>query len=393
MHSPPANWASELITSDKGKTKRGIHNVITFVQRHPDYWGRFSLNTMTGEVWFDNEPMYETFVHDLRQRMDQRLGFTPGRDDVEAAIALCAKQRPFHPIQNYLQSIDWDGTPRLASMAHDYLSSDNELHAELVRKWMISAVARAMDPGCKVDTALMLYGEQGYFKSTFFSVLGGAWHADSPIDITNKDSFQQIHAAWIYEFAELENVVHGRAESRLKAWLTSTHDMYRAPYARSVTRKARSCVICGTTNRKQFLTDDTGSRRFWIIPVGAPIDRQMLADARDQLWAEAVCAYEAGESWWLTREADLEREAANEDFGEEDAWEAPITAWLAAPTITEITMSDLLMGALKIDVARQDYAAQRRAVRILNAIGWRRRRAPKADSNGIRPWRYVRRAS
>lgn len=381
------DWASELIASDKGKVKRGLHNVMTFVSLHPDYWGKWSLNTMTGEVWFDGEPMRDTLIHGLRQHIDNRLGFSPGREEVEAAIAMAAEKRPFHPIQNYLRSVDWDGEPRLSSMAHDFLSNDGELEAEVVRKWMISAVARALNPGCKVDTALMLYGEQGFFKSTFFAVLGGAWHADSPIDIANKDSFQQIHAAWLYEFAELENVVHGRAESRLKAWLTSTHDMYRAPYARSVVRKARSVVICGTTNRKQFLTDDTGSRRFWIVPVAAPVPRDLLAQMRDQLWAEAVCAYEAGEPWWLERAVEIEREDANAEFTDEDAWHEPIANWLSSPAIQEITMSEILRDALKLEISRQDPGVTRRVARILNAIGWRRRR----ETTGDRRWRYVRR--
>lgn len=384
--SEPENWAAQIIATDKGKTKRGYHNVLTFVRLYPDYRGRWSFDTMTGDVWFGDAKMPDTFVHEIRAHADRRLGFTPSRDDVEAAIQTCAEQRPFHPIQNYLRSVDWDGVPRLRSMARDYFGSDSDLHAELVRKWMISAVARAMNPGCKVDTALMLHGEQGYFKSTFFSILGAQWHADSAIDISNKDSFQQIHAAWIYEFSELENVVHGRAESRLKAWLTSTHDMYRAPYARTVVRKARSCVICGTTNRKQFLTDETGTRRFWVVPVYQIVPRELLAEMRDQLWAEAFAAYEAGEKWWLEREQDAELEEANIDFSDEDPWQQPIASWLTQPTITEITMSELCLIALKLEVSRHDSSTTRRVAKVLARLGWRRRR----ETNGDRVWRYVR---
>lgn len=387
--SEPENWVTELIATDKGKTKRGYHNVLVFVRLFPEYRGRWSLDEMTGDVWFADRKMPDTFVHDIRARADQRLGFSPGREDVEAAIATCAAQRPFHPIRNYLRSVDWDGTPRLASMARDYLSAPGDLHAQLVKKWMISAVARALDPGCKVDTALMLYGNQGDYKSSFFAILGGAWHSDSTIDIANKDSYQQIHAAWIYEFAELENVVHGRAESRLKAWLTSTHDLYRAPYARTVSRKARSCVICGSTNRKQFLTDETGSRRFWIVHVPAPVPRELLSAMRDQLWAEAVAAYEAGETWWLDRAEDAELEEANEDFGDQDAWHEPIVAWLASPTIQEVTMSDLCTLALKLEVGRQDSGATRRVAKVLSKLGWTRRR----ESGNERRWRYVRRSA
>lgn len=385
------DWTSLLLVKKDRSPKRGYSNVLTFVRHHPDFRGKWSLNTMTGEIWFDGKPMIDTFVHDIRAKIDQRLGFSPGRDDVDAAIATSANDRPFHPVQQYLRSVDWDGEPRLRAMARDYLGTDSELHAQLVAKWMISAVARAMRPGCKVDTALMLYGPQGYFKSTFFALLAGTWHADSAIDITNKDSFQQIHAAWVYEFAELENVVTGRAESRLKAWLTSTHDMFRAPYQRAVTRKPRSCVICGTTNRQRFLTDDTGSRRFWIIPVGQIIPRDLLEQMRDQLWAEAVCAYESGETWWLDRELDDQRELANEDFGgDQDPWTDAIEEWVASPTVDRVGISDLLTHAVKLEVARQDRWAEMRAARVLVTAGWERKRFTEG---GRRVWKYTRRGS
>ena len=153
------------------------------------------------------------------------------------------------------------------------------------------------------------------------------------IDISDKDSYQQIHSSWIYEFAELENVVTGRNESRIKAWLTSSHDTFRAPYARTVSRRPRSCVIGGTTNRTQILTDDTGSRRFMIVPVTEPVPREPLAAARDQLWAEAVVAYETGEPWWLDRDADAEREESSRDYEDEDPWQDAIADYSASPAI------------------------------------------------------------
>ncbi len=380
------DWRENLLTKKDRSPKRGYNNVLVFVRHHPDYRGKWSLNTMTGDVWFDGVRMADTFIHDIRAHADRVLGFSPGREDVEAAVLTSASERQFHPIQQYLRSIDWDGEPRLSCMAMDYLGADLPLYAELVRKWMVSAVARALNPGCKVDTSLMLFGEQGTFKSSFFKVLGGDWHADSPIDIQSKDSFGQIHAAWIYEFAELENVVHGRAESKLKAWLTSSHDMFRAPYARVVKNQPRSCVICGTTNRKGFLTDDTGSRRFWIVHVKQPVPRDLLAEMRDQLWAEAVAAYDAGESWWLSGEADNERENMNSEYTEEDPWADRITEYLQPPTRLEITVSELLEEAVKVPIERQDRWAQMRASKALAAAGWKRIR----EARPPRRWKYVR---
>jgi hypothetical protein len=379
------DWYSMLLAKD-GKIKRGYHNVLVFVRHFPEYRGKWSMDTMTNTPWFDGAPLRETLVHDIRAHADRRMGFTPSPADVEAAIATAALDRPFHPIQQYLRSVDWDGEPRLSSMARDYLGSDEQLHAIMVRKFMIGAAARALRPGCKLDTALMLFGEQGYFKSTFFAILGGLWHADTFVDITNKDSFVQIHSAWIYELSELENVVTGRAESRLKAWITSTHDSYRAPYSRTVTRKARGVAICGTTNRREILTDDTGSRRFWIVPVARPIPRYLLAECRDQLWAEAVAAYEAGEPWWLDDETERSREAANAEFHESDSWHDRVAEYLAPPSVVEITVGELLEVALKIEIAKQGRWEQMRVSRVLRELGWKRVR----EARPPRRWKYIR---
>lgn len=383
-HQEP--WDSEAVRKKDGSLKRAYHNIALFVRLFPDYCGKWSLNTMTGDVWFDGRPMRESLIHDVRAHIDQRMGFTPSSSDVLAAISSAAERQPFHPVQQYLDSVDWDGQSRLVHMANEYFGCSGDLHAQMVRRWMIGAVARAMDPGCKLDTALMLFGKQGFFKSTFFSILGGQWHSDSAIDISNKDSYQQIHAAWIYEFAELENVVTGRAESRLKAFMTSTHDLFRAPYARTVSRRARGVALCGSTNREEILTDDTGSRRFWIVPVAHRIDRDALQHARDQLWAEARAAYDAGEPWWFDHAHEEQRELANIAFEADDSWLEVARDFLASPLIQSVTIGQVLGDALKIDAARRDRSAEMRAARVLKRLGWKRER----QSDGERNWHYVR---
>ncbi len=114
-------------------------------------------------------------------------------------------------------------------------------------------------------------------------------------------------------------------------------------------------AFCGSTNKDQILTDETGSRRFWIVPITHEIDRQLLAEMRDQLWAEAVCAYDVGEQWWLDRDLDVLREKANEVHAEEDPWASCVAHYLGGP-ITQITVADVLSNAL-IDRRRQTVSA------------------------------------
>jgi predicted P-loop ATPase len=379
------DWDLDLLRKKDQSPKRTYTNTSIFVRLFPDYRGRWTLDEMTGQPWFDGAPMSETLVHEIRSHAEQRMGYTPSREDVEAAVMAAASERPFHPIRHYLRSIDWDGIERLRHIARNYLATDDELHAQMVRCWMIGAIARAMRPGCKLDTALMLVGAQGAGKSTFFNVLGGEWHADSFVDIMNKDSYSQIHAAWIYELSELENVVHGRAESRLKAWITSSCDMFRAPYKRVAEKRQRGVVLCGTTNRGQFLTDDTGSRRFWIVPVCQVIPRESLLAVRDQLWAEALCAYEAGEPWWFDHQLETMREAANQDYQEEDPWLEPVT--LYSQGRTQVTSAEVLTYALKIETGRQTRADQMRISRVLVTAGWHRH---QRMISGRKVWTYER---
>lgn len=381
--SEPPDWQELLLTKADRSVKRAYHNTAVFVRYHPEYRGRWSHDEMTGAPWLDNAPVRPDTVHRIRAAADCRLGYTPPTADVEAAISAASLERPFHPIRQYLRSLDWDGIPRLSAMAHDYLASDEPLHAEMVRKFMIGAAARALWPGCKLDTALMLVGPQGYRKSTFFQTLGGQWHADTYIDITNKDGSMQLHSAWIYELSELENVVTGARESRLKTWMSSTHDLYRAPYARAPESKPRGVVVVGTTNRERFLTDDTGSRRFWIISVERQIPWQLLAECRDQLWAEAVCAAESQESWWLDTEHEPQREQANSAYAEEDSWSEPVAAWLESPTRVFVTTTEVLRDCLDIEIGKHGRSEQIRVARAIKACGWRKYRHAMG---GLRGW-------
>lgn len=387
--SEEVNWDSLLLTKADRSPRKAYHNTAVLVRHHPEFRSRWSYNIMTGSPWLDGKPMQPEVVHYIRARADCTLGFTPSAPDVEAAIVTAAKENQFHPVLKYLRSLDWDGIPRLSAMARDYFGAPLSLHADMVRKFMIGAAARALWPGCKLDTTLMLVGAQGWRKSSFFAVLGGEWHADTHIDITNKDAALQLHSAWLYELSELENVVTGARESRIKAWITSTHDLYRPPYGRVAERRARSCAICGTTNHERFLTDNTGSRRYHCIPVRQPVPVDLLIEMRDQLWAEAVCAAESGEPWWFSdQKREHERDEANRQFEDDDSWADPIRLYLASSAVAvggRVTMTEVLEG-LGIRVQDHDKSAQIRAGKALKSLGWERRR----DGHGNRQWAYHR---
>ena len=271
------------------------------------------VNEMTGDVEIGRKPIRDADAHRIRALIEAR--FVGGQDknnneiglqlstaDVFAAIDQVANTRPYHPVREYLESLKWDGVERIAHVATDLLGADDTvINRAIIRRFFISAVARPLSPGCKVDTVPILVGKQGAMKSSFFRVLAGSWFVDTVIDISSDATraYMTMRKAWILEWAELESLFRARDSSSVKAFLSSPSDTYVPKYSRYNVEIKRQGVIVGTINPEEFLTDDTGHRRFHPIRVGA-INIAHVAEQRDQLWAEAVTLYRAGEQWWLT---------------------------------------------------------------------------------------------
>jgi putative DNA primase/helicase len=269
--------------------------------------------------------------------------------------------------------LEWDGGKRIDHWLPLHCAAPNKTIVRAYsRRWMISAVARIMDPGCKVDTTLIMQGAQGVKKSTAFGTLcGPAWFSDTAVDLRDKDALQALQGIWVYEFAELDAVKRSEATAT-KAFLSSCEDRFRPAYGRNMVKYPRQCVIVGTTNETNFLRDATGSRRFWPVQVGA-IDIDGLKANRDQLWAEAVAAYRAGEQWWLTDDEEKRRERSAHLFTEEDAWTEPIVEWLHRTQLDEVTTLQVWtdgLGKRKGDISQ---VSRKRIVAILRDLGFEKR--------------------
>ena len=236
---------------------------------------------------------------------------------------MVARDIMHHPVRERLNGLKWDGTARLDSWLTDYLgvepatgydaekSQAHRYTSEVGLRWLISAVARVYQPGCKADHCLILEGPQGVGKSTAAATLAleDAWFADEIADLGTKDSAQDLRGKWIIELGELSALKRGEIE-RVKAFMSRKVDHYRPSYGRRSQDFPRQCVFIGITNADAYLGDETGGRRFWPVKVGK-IDLEKLKADREQLWAEAVAAYRAGEKWWLDKATEaLARERA-----------------------------------------------------------------------------------
>ena len=255
--------------------------------------------------------------------------------DVEAGLSVAAHKRRVHPVRAYLRGLVWDRTPRLDGMLSDYFGTDDGLYERGVgSKWMISAVARIMQPGSQVDCTLIVEGWQGAKKSSGFRALvpNREWYSETGVVIGTKDSYGALHAVWIYGFDELDSVRRGDT-TKTKSFLTATSDKYRPPYGHRDKIYLRQTVFCGTTNEETYLPDRTGNRRYHPVRCRRTVDVTAIERDRDQLWAEAVVRFDAGEKWYvdtpglqaLCSEQQAERVIA-------DPWVEMIAAWLATPT-------------------------------------------------------------
>lgn len=264
------------------------------------------------------------------------------------------------------------------------------LYDAMLRCTLIGAVRRAFEPGCKHDTACVLMGDQGARKSSFWSALGGAFFSDSLGDISSKDDVMVLHRSWIMEWAELDHVMGRRHAGQIKSFLSQSTDLYRKPYAKAPGAFPRRGVIVGSTNRSSgFLQDETGNRRFWVIPTtkteADPIDTPSLLADRDAIWSAAVHAYRNGDPSYLPTNLAQAVAQENECYQVENPWRVPIETWLQSPAnnLQPITSELLLNQAVQRPVERQSRADQMQVGSIMRELGYQKRRQ---SVDGVLKW-------
>ncbi len=341
-----------------------------------------TLNEMTGNVEHGGLPIKDAWLTALRAALERDVKLLAGAEETRRAVELIASHRPYHPVREYLNGITWDRRSRLEDFRLALRAEDTALVRAILQCWLVAAVARAYEPGCKVDTMPVLVGEQNLGKSRSIRALAGDWFSDTPIVIGTKDAFSQCRQAWIHEWPELESIRRARDLEAVKAFLSSAADIYRPAYGHYDVRVLRSSIFVGTTNQREFLADETGNRRFWPITVPRRIDVAAIAAMRDQLWAEAVALYRAGERWYLSDEREEELTLVHKAHEIHDAWEEPIADYLRLPTRNEVTTAEVLETALRKPTGQWSTGDARRVSAIMRRLGW-----THGKVTGVKGWR------
>lgn len=425
-------WRDDLAKGRDGY-KATLWNLVLILEKHSLWAKAFKFNEFANSIdvvrpvpW--RRPAGESFSEADAMELAAWLGdpqtfeIGVGVDRVLEAVECVARRYRYNPLVEYLRGLTWDGTPRVSRVLIDYFGGDDTPYNRRVGEiLLVSAVARAINPGCQVDTMVVFEGAQGTGKTSAMRLLFGApYYAEAKESPTSKDFYVTLQGRWCVEIEEMESF--SKADTKkVKQAVSCRTDTFRPPYGRLARTFPRQCVFVGTTNEDQYLRDATGARRFLPMRVRS-VNLSALRQARDQLWAEAMVLLDRDLDYWTQP-----KDAADEQEGryEADSWEDMIRAWLQRPDlhstdgwpprldlagvqlrasqwldVVEVepgehvyqlrwcTSSEVMTHALKIELARQGRNEQMRVAAAMKRLGYRQQQCGPA-----RQRRWVREAS
>lgn len=325
-------WETNLEYGRKGKVKETTRNRELITRNDPHFKAvRYDLFAQRDIIDIETDPE-SPFIGTHGANVDdsaltRMARYVEKQYELKTSVSALtdkmllptAPERGFNPVIEFIETAEWDGTPRIDEVFIKYLGADDTpLIRAITRKWFIAAVSRAYNPGYKFDYCIVLQGAQGIGKSTIPEVIAGKWLGSLSLSASDKEQCEVLTESWIVEIPELKGMRRAEAD-RVKDLISRPTDDFRAAYARKRTKNPRHCVFIASTNDNNFLKDTTGNRRFWVVQVsgsGNVYDwkPQLLAEV-PQLWAEAR-HYQQTETTYLTSDLEKEMETIRERFTE-----------------------------------------------------------------------------
>lgn len=339
-------WMTKLkVNPNTGNPVSTPYNMKLIIENDQNIAGKFYFDEFADRVYITGSMPWDTKMPDrkrvwgdgddaaLRNYLSDAYGIS-GKEKIADSLTEIIQKRKYHPLKEFLESLIWDGVPRVDTLLTDYLGAQDTAYTRAaIRKCLVAAVARVFRPGIKFDNMIILAGRQGLGKSTFWNKLGLDWYSDSLSTFEGKEASELLQGYWIIEVGELAGL--NKAEmNTIKGFLSKQEDIYRAPFARRTMPHPRNCILVGTTNDAEFLRDKTGNRRFWPVDLGkqTPVKSvwRDLAGEVPQIWAEAVEYFKRAEPLYIDQKLEQMAVEAQEEHRESDPREGVILNFLEA---------------------------------------------------------------
>ena len=356
---------SSLEQTEKGKVSNAAANYKRVFQLDPLLKGAIRKNLLTERVdivkplgWYRDSPtLTDVDIKYLLLYFEENYGLTIEKK-IQDAVMVIANENRYHPVRDFLNALQWDGTERIRYCLHRFLGADADDYTyEAMRLFLLGAISRAFRPGCKFEIMLCLVGGQGAGKSTFFRLLAvrDEWFSDDLRKLDDDNVYRKLQGHWIIEMSEMMATANAKSIEEIKSFLSRQKEVYKIPYETHPADRPRQCVFGGTSNALDFLPlDRSGNRRFipvMVYPEQAEVhileDEAASRAYIEQMWAEAMEIYRSGR-FKLAFSPAMQRylKEHQRDFMPEDTKAGMIQAYLDKYTGSMVCSKQLYKEAL-----------------------------------------------
>ena len=337
-----------------GNSHQRIESGILTMKLIEHYGSKLKYNLLSLEPEFNGKPIDIEYCQLFYQYLSLK-GYKIAKDTATDSLLVASRQNQYHPVNSYLERIVGDPSIKpinLDNVAPDYLGTDSPLYNQMLKTTLLGGVGRVRNMGIKFDNCCVLLGRQGVGKSTFWRFLASDdWFCDTwqPKDL---DLYMAIQCCWIYEIAELDRVnPHGEKAAKLKALLSSSKDKFKRPYGKAIGNYPRPSILVSSCNRRDFLGDPTGNRRYWIIDLkDKVIDTTKVLRDRDRIWKSAFLAYKENMILDLPSIYKDQSYIANLNYEEEHPFLSAISDWLKNPTTLDEFREGYVAKPIKLNL-------------------------------------------
>lgn len=380
------------------KVPQSTADLVRMFSSHPDWSGVFSFEVMREEVRVLNPPLLmdsylsSTAITAIQCWLEYEGG-TASRDSIKDAADIVARKNNFSMVQRYLELLPPESPEFLDGIAARIFGPDVDDSLDFVKKTLVGAVRRALQPGCDFQTVLMLKGAQNIGKSTLIKTLFDP--VQDPLrpltrsnlpDLQNRDGSHALLGMWGVEVGELVGF-RTKETTDIKEYISRSIDQYRQFQTGDLVVRPRYNVFVGTTNEETMLQDASGNRRFWVLDCPGVIDIDWVETNRDRIWAAALALAQSGYSHRLNDRQQVTHNEENRKYERFDEWEHDIAAFLKDKR--EVLTKDVfLQSIVKGQVGALEKLTHGTSIRISNILkklGWKQK-VTKVDGRSVRLW-------